>query len=114
MSVTEFSLSQKITNIYRFLLIRFIRHSVRKIFYKTLSMQNVFFLDIAASPFGREFLVSCDQGKEIVDTFITVLMTAPNESCSKLKKLVFAPCKIILTTTIVMGHIRDITTQHLK
>jgi len=42
--------------------------------------------DIAASAYGRDFLMSNSHGKEILDTYIELLSEAPTGSSAKLKR----------------------------
>jgi hypothetical protein len=44
------------------------------------------FLDIAASALGRDFLVSNQYGRQLMDTYLKVLSDAPNGKAAKLKK----------------------------
>ncbi|GAB1602705.1 hypothetical protein Ahia01_000550500 [Argonauta hians] len=45
-------------------------------------------IDIAASAYGRDFLVNNTYGCQIIDIFITVLAEAPNKKSTKLKNLI--------------------------
>jgi hypothetical protein len=42
--------------------------------------------DIAASALGRDFLVSNQYGRQLMDTYLKVLSDAPNGKAAKLKK----------------------------
>ncbi|KAI0217877.1 Heat shock factor 2-binding protein [Lamellibrachia satsuma] len=42
--------------------------------------------NIAASPCGRDFLMTRDTGRTLLDTFVTVLSEAPSRKCARMKK----------------------------
>ena len=48
----------------------------------------LFSSDIAASAFGRDFLITNQNGRQVIDTYIKVLSEAPQGKSARMKKWV--------------------------
>lgn len=62
--------------------------------------------DIAASAFGRDFLITNLRGRQLVDTFIYVLEEAPHVKSARLKKSVKQNNKKLLENNSLISFIK--------